>query len=58
MIRQCPIVLGIPNDEGIDQLTAALDRNRTVPMDARAYKFDIVLRGRRQTMFENRMEGA
>jgi protocatechuate 3,4-dioxygenase beta subunit len=29
----------------------------TVPMDARAYKFDIVLRGRRSTMFENRMEG-
>jgi protocatechuate 3,4-dioxygenase beta subunit len=30
---------------------------RTVPMDARAYRFDITLRGRRQTMFENRMEG-
>jgi len=26
-------------------------------MDALAYKFDIVLRGRRSTMFENRMEG-
>jgi protocatechuate 3,4-dioxygenase beta subunit len=23
----------------------------------RAYKFDIVLRGRRSTLFENRMEG-
>ncbi|MGO8657448.1 protocatechuate 3,4-dioxygenase subunit beta, partial [Rhizobium ruizarguesonis] len=26
-------------------------------MDSRAYKFDIVLRGRRSTMFENRPEG-
>jgi protocatechuate 3,4-dioxygenase beta subunit len=29
----------------------------TLPMDMRAYKFDIVLRGRRSTMFENRREG-
>lgn len=57
MIRLCPIVQGIPHDEGIDSLTAALDMTRTIPMDARAYKFDMVLRGRRQTMFENRMEG-
>jgi protocatechuate 3,4-dioxygenase beta subunit len=28
-----------------------------MPMDALAYKFDMVIRGRRQTMFENRMEG-
>jgi len=26
-------------------------------MDARAYRIDIVLRGRRQTIFENRPEG-
>jgi protocatechuate 3,4-dioxygenase beta subunit len=31
--------------------------NRTVPMDSRAYKFDMVLRGQRQTYFENRKEG-
>ena len=30
---------------------------RTVPMDARAWRFDIVLRGKRQTLFENRLEG-
>jgi protocatechuate 3,4-dioxygenase beta subunit len=29
----------------------------TIPFDARAYRFDIVLRGRRSTVFENRMEG-
>lgn len=57
MIWQCPIVMGIPNKEGVESLVAALDREATIPMDTMAYKFDIVLRGRRSTMFENRMEG-
>ncbi|WP_182086305.1 protocatechuate 3,4-dioxygenase subunit beta [Aureimonas sp. ME7] len=57
MIWQCPIVRTIPDRAGIEQLVAALDRNATLPMDSLAYKFDIVLRGRRSTMFENRMEG-
>ncbi len=57
MIWNCPIVDSIPSKEAIDQLTAVLDMANTIPMDARAYKFDIVLRGRRSTMFENRMEG-
>ena len=57
MIWQCPIVGTIPTREGIESLVAALDMNATIPMDARAYKFDIVLRGKRQTLFENRMEG-
>lgn len=57
MIRQCPIVRTISDDDAIDQLTARLDRVGTIPMDALAYRFDIVLRGRRSTMFENRREG-
>ena len=57
MIFQCPIVGTIPSREAIDGLTAVLDRENTIPMDARAYKFDIVLRGRRATLFENRLEG-
>ncbi|XDA99956.1 protocatechuate 3,4-dioxygenase subunit beta [Sulfitobacter sp. LCG007] len=57
MIWNCPIVASIPSKEAIQQLVARLDMARTIPMDARAYEFDIVLRGRRQTMFENRMEG-
>lgn len=57
MIPLCPIVRTINDPAAIDQLIAPLDMNNTVPMDARAYKFDIVLRGRRSTMFENRMEG-
>ncbi len=57
LIWICPIVGSIPSKEAIERLVAPLDMLRTVPMDARAYKFDIVLRGRRQTVFENRMEG-
>lgn len=57
MIWDCPIVRTIPDEEAIRQLVAALDMANTIPMDARAYKFDIVLRGRRSTMFENRPEG-
>ncbi len=57
MIWQCPIVRTIPDKAAIEQLVAALDREATLPMDALAYKFDIVLRGRRATMFENRPEG-
>ncbi len=57
MIWQCPIVRTIPDHAAIETLIAALDRQATIPMDARAYKFDIVLRGRRSSMFENRMEG-
>jgi protocatechuate 3,4-dioxygenase beta subunit len=57
MIWQCPIVGTIPDKAAIDQLIARLDRQNTTPMDALAYRFDIVLRGRRSTMFENKLEG-
>ncbi len=39
------------------RLIARLDMNATVPLDAIADRFDIVLRGRRLTLFENRLEG-
>ena len=48
---------GIPDKAAIETLIAALDMQATIPMDARAYKFDIVLRGRRSSLFENRLEG-
>ena len=57
LIPICPIVQTINDQAAIDQLIAPLDMANTIPMDARAYKFDIVLRGRRSTLFENRMEG-
>lgn len=57
LIPICPIVQTIPDPEAIDQLTAKLDLNATIPLDSIAYRFDIVLRGRRSTLFENRLEG-
>jgi protocatechuate 3,4-dioxygenase beta subunit len=57
LIAKCPIVQTIPTQEGIDSLVAALDMNASVPLDTLAYQFDIVLRGRRSTLFENRLEG-
>ncbi|MCD2185139.1 protocatechuate 3,4-dioxygenase subunit beta [Rhizobium sp. GN54] len=57
MIWKCPIVMTIPDHAAVEQLIAPLDWANTIPMDARAYRFDIVLRGRRSTLFENRLEG-
>jgi protocatechuate 3,4-dioxygenase beta subunit len=57
MIWQDPIAMTVPDRAAVEQLIAALDRQNTLPVDSLAYKFDVVLRGRRSTMFENRMEG-
>ncbi len=57
LIWRCPIVGAIPSGEAVERLIAPLDMERTIPMDARAYRFDITLRGREQTLFENRSEG-
>ncbi|NDR56206.1 protocatechuate 3,4-dioxygenase subunit beta [Aliiruegeria sabulilitoris] len=57
LIAKCPIVNTIPDQAARGQLVAALDMNATIPLDTMAYKFDIVLRGRRSTLFENRLEG-
>ncbi len=57
LIARCPIVATIKDRAQIDRLVAPLDMAGARPMDYLAYKFDIVLRGRRQTMFENRPEG-
>lgn len=57
LIPLCPIVRSLTSQEAVNSLIAPLDMHRTIPMDARAYKFDMVLRGRRQTHFENRPEG-
>jgi protocatechuate 3,4-dioxygenase beta subunit len=57
LIPLCPIVATICDKEAVRRLIAAYDHPNTTPMDARAYRFDIVLRGRRSTMFENKLEG-
>jgi protocatechuate 3,4-dioxygenase beta subunit len=57
LIPLCPIMQTIPDPAAIDRLVARLDLNATIPLDTIAYRFDIVLRGRRSTLFENRLEG-
>jgi protocatechuate 3,4-dioxygenase beta subunit len=57
LIPICPIVQSIPDKGAIERLTARLDMNASIPLDTIAYRFDIVLRGRRSTLFENRLEG-
>ncbi len=57
LIPLCPIVKTIPDAGAIDRLIAPLDLNEGAPLDSLAYRFDIVLRGRRSTYFENRPEG-
>ena len=57
LIASCPIVNTIPDESLIDRLVAKLDIAHQMPFDALAYRFDIVLRGRRQTFFENLREG-
>ena len=57
LIWECPIVTAIPSCEAIESLIAKLDLEATLPMDSIAYRFDITLRGRQQTYFENRAEG-
>jgi len=57
LIWKCPIVQSIGDKDAINQLIAPLDMASAIPMDSLAYKFDIILRGRRSTLFENRREG-
>jgi len=57
MIALCPIVNTIPDPEGVARLVAPLDMAAAMPFDSLAYRFDIVLRGRGSTIFENRLEG-
>ncbi len=57
MIRRCPIVRTIADDRAIEGLTALYDPQATIPMDARAYRFDIVLRGRARRCSRTGLEG-
>ena len=57
LINHCPIAATIKDRSQLQRLVAPLDLSKARPLDFLAYKFDIVLRGRRQTMFENKLEG-
>jgi protocatechuate 3,4-dioxygenase, beta subunit len=56
LIAECPIVRSIPSEEQIRGLIALQDRSAFVQLDSRAYRFDIVLRGQRATLFENAVQ--
>ncbi|WP_299785000.1 protocatechuate 3,4-dioxygenase subunit beta [uncultured Marivita sp.] len=57
LIDLCPIAATIRDRSQLYRLVAPLDMQQSRGMDYLAYRFDIVLRGRRQTMFENKPEG-
>jgi protocatechuate 3,4-dioxygenase, beta subunit len=58
LIPHCPILRSVPSEEQIRGLIAMQDLSAFVALDSRAYRFDIVLRGQRATLFENRLQGA
>ena len=57
LIPHDQIIATIPDRAAVSRLIAALDLNAGVPLDSLAYRFDIVLRGTRQTWFENKLQG-
>ncbi|WP_417903506.1 protocatechuate 3,4-dioxygenase subunit beta [Chania multitudinisentens] len=57
LIAQCPIVQSINNDDAVRSLISVLDKTAAIQLDSLAYRFDLVLRGRRATLFENRLQG-
>ena len=57
LIDLCPIASTIKSRDQLSRLVAPLDMPGSRPMDYLAYKFDIVLRGRQQTLFENKVQG-
>ena len=58
LIPQDQIIATIPDPAAIQRLVAPLDMNAALPLDSLAYRFDIVLRGSRQTWFENKLQGS
>ncbi|MEL6564761.1 MAG: protocatechuate 3,4-dioxygenase subunit beta [Pseudomonadota bacterium] len=57
LIDRCPIAATLQDRSQLDRLVAPLDMQQSRGMDYLAYRFDIVLRGQRQSMFENKPEG-
>ncbi len=55
LISICPIAHSINNKNALESLISKLDLSKSVHMDYRAYKFDIILRGEKSIPFENRI---
>ena len=58
LIPHDSILATIPDKSAAERLVAQLDLNASKPLECLAYRFDIVLRGRRQTLFENKLQGS
>lgn len=58
LIATCPIIATIADEAQVRGLIAHQDVAHFVPLDSRAYRFDIVLRGQRATWFENPLQNA
>ena len=57
LIPMDAILNTVPDPAARQRLVAKLDLAHSVPLDSLCYRFDIVLRGRRATVFENKLHG-
>ncbi len=57
LIPMCSMIRSIPNKKSRNSLIAKLDLSKSDTDKMLSYKFDIILRGKYQTIFENRLEG-
>jgi protocatechuate 3,4-dioxygenase, beta subunit len=57
LMRHDIILATIPDPAARERLVTQLDLNASVPLHTLAYRWDIVLRGSRSTLFENRLQG-
>ncbi|CAH0282647.1 protocatechuate 3,4-dioxygenase subunit beta [Roseomonas sp. CECT 9278] len=57
LLRHDSILHTVADPAARERLVALLDLNASVPLHTLAYRWDIVLRGSRSTLFENRLQG-
>ena len=57
LISLCSIINAIPDKKSRNHLIAKLDLSKSETEKILGYKFDIILRGKDQTFFENKLEG-
>ena len=55
LIQRDAILGTVPDRDALESLIARFDAKAAVPFDCLAYRFDMVLRGRRATLFESRL---
>jgi protocatechuate 3,4-dioxygenase beta subunit len=58
LLKLDPIYNTIPDEDARARLVARLDMGASLALDTLGYRFDIVLRGRRQTPIENTPQGS